>query len=705
MDRILPDSKLLLAVGEPFAAGLCELSGYPPAERYARAWRRWLEHAPLPVYDGQSLYPCGKSLPDQNRPAVAPSYSFTFSWNQAALADKAAGAEPVLIAQFDALTALLSAESAKTPDRNHRHTVGGNAYTHAIVRYDRVLHEGLDSYEERAYKGLSLATDPEKRSFYTGMLDLLAGIRIWHGRVIMQLRQSEADGIWHGRLLDALSQVPFRPARTFYEAIVAYNFVYFLDGCDNPGRMDQVLQPFYDIARDETDAWQTLSDFADNVSINNGWSIALGGTAADGKPAYNDLTSLIMRAMRGRFRPSIELRVRRDMQDAVWVAAFDALASGNGQPAFYNEEAYLNGLRAAGLGIREADLALWNGGGCTETMLHGCSNVGSLDAGFNLPLILADSLGRTLKNGIIFDDILESFAADIRREITDALTQLNEHLAARAQHRPQPMRSLLIDDCLDLGRDFNDGGARYNWSVVNVAGLANVADALEALRIAVFVEQLISPDGMRDVLAQNFAGRQQLRQRLLACPKFGNDEPSVDHLAARIATIVYDAISAVPCIRGGRFLPAHIMFETFASAGAVVGALPDGRLAGEALADSVGPVQGRDRNGPTALLRSVSRLPLQQAIGTPVLNLRLVKSAIADEAGQQRIRQLIEVYFSMGGLQIQLSLLDRTELEDALAHPERHEDLIVRIGGYSTYFNRLTLELKREVIKRTEYMV
>jgi formate C-acetyltransferase len=573
------------------------------------------------------------------------------------------------------------------------------------VRYERVLREGLESYEERAWRGLQRAREDDIQAFYRAMLDLLVGIRTWHGRLQEHMRSLPDTGEWRERLLTALARVPFKPARSFYEAMVAYNFIYYLDGCDNPGRMDQVLLPYYPNPQDELEARRVLSDFADNVSATGGWSAALGGTTPEGLPAYNALTALVLRAMRGRYRPSLELRVRRDMPDEIWQAAFDALESGNGQPAFYHEEAYLAGLRAAELNIAEEDLSLWNGGGCTETMLHGCSNVGSLDAGFNLPLILVDSLARSLHDGATFDGVLAAFEADMLHEIREALDHLNDHLRLRARHRPQPMRSLLVDDCLERGRDFNDGGARYNWSVVNVAGLANVADALEALRMVVFEGRELTPIEMRAALASNFEGREPLRQRLAACPKFGNDAASVDALAGRIAACVYDAITSVPCARGGKFLPSHIMFETFAAAGAGVGALPDGRRAGEPLADSVGPVQGRDRKGPTAMLRSVTGVPLRRAVGTPVLNLRLAKSAVAGEAGRRRLRQLIETYFSLGGMQVQLSLLDRAELEDALVHPEKHEDLIVRIGGYSTYFNRLSPELKGEVIKRTEYTV
>lgn len=267
------------------------------------------------------------------------------------------------------------------------------------------------------------------------------------------------------------------------------------------------------------------------------------------------------------------------------------------------------------------------------------------------------------------------------------------------------MRSLLIDDCIEKARDFNDGGARYNWSVVNVAGLANVADALEALRRVVFEGQELSPEQMKSALMADFKGFEYLRHRLASCPKFGNDQESVDALACRIAECVYDSINDYPCVRGGKFLPSHIMFETFAEAGSVVGALPDGRRAGRPLADSVGPVQGRDTNGPTAMMRSVTRLPLHRAIGTPVLNMRFSKSTAGGTGGHQRLRALIEAYFEMGGLQVQFSLLDRKELEDAIINPERHEDLIVRIGGYSTHFNQLSPEMKQEVIKRTEYHI
>lgn len=703
MDTPHPDPRVLLEAGEPFGAGFCECADAAPFERYARAYRRWLEHGPLPEYGGGRLGPGGPK-PGATA-AMAPDYSFTFRWSQAAcdakLAD--AGARTAL----EQLRQVADHEGRKVVCLHGEataHGVGGAGYTHGIANYGRVLAEGLDAYEARIRAGLAAAADAEARSFHAGLLDLLAGVRAWHGRLLDQVARQPASNPQRAPLLAALARVPFQPARSLYEAMVAYNVVYYLDGCDNPGRLDAVLAPYYDAAPDRAEAIELLSEFADNVSANGGWSAAIGGTRADGSAAYLPMTGIVLAATHGRYRPSLELRVRPDMPDALWDAAFDSLASGNGQPAFYNEPGYLRGLREAGLGLAEADLVQWNGGGCTETMIHGCSNVGSLDAGFNLPLVFTRTLMRELAGeAATFERIVEAFKADLRADIREVLGQLNAYFAARARHRPQPVRSLLVDDCVARGKDFNAGGARYNASVVNVAGLANVADALEALRTVVFGERAVTPRALRDILERDFDGHEALRLRLLAAPKYGNDQAGVDGLARDIADTVYREIRAFPCSRGGRFLPSHIMFETFGWAGKPVGAMPDGRRAGEPLADSAGPVQGRDTQGPTAVLKSVAGLPQSLAIGTPVLNMRLARSALATPAARQRVRSLIETYFRLGGLQLQVSVADRAELEDALVHPERHASLIVRIGGYSTYFNRLSPELQREVVKRTEY--
>jgi formate C-acetyltransferase len=187
------------------------------------------------------------------------------------------------------------------------------------------------------------------------------------------------------------------------------------------------------------------------------------------------------------------------------------------------------------------------------------------------------------------------------------------------------------------------------------------------------------------------------------CPRFGNDQDSVDLLAKEVADIVFGEISRHACWRGGRFLPGCLLFATYAWAGSQLTSSPDGRRAGEAIADSIGPHQGRDLRGPTAMLKSVAKLDHAAALGTLVLNLRLAKSFFDSSADRRAIIDLVQGYFNLGGMQLQISVIDQEVMRDAVAHPERHGDLIVRIGGYSEYFNNLSPELKQTVLERTEH--
>ena len=693
--------------GEIFAAGLAEVPEASPMARFARAYRRWFEHYPLSPYQGGGLYPCGRR-DSQDQSVVKPSYSFTLGWDPEAFQRQTARATATERAVLDDLLALYQAEEAKVDQIKTVHTIGGRGYTHAIVNYGRVLEEGLDSFSRRIEDNLKDPHSDSQADFYLALSDLLVGIRAWHQRLIDTLLQSPLDTPEKSRLLAALRQVPFKPARSFYEAVVAYNLVFYIDGCDNPGRMDQVLWPYYkdDPTVTFEQALETVREFFANVCANGGWSLAIGGSNPDGSPAYQEMTAICLRASHHKYRPSLELRVRKDMPEPIWEQCWEALASGCGQPAFYNEPGYLNALSSAGLGIRAEEIVKWNGGGCTETMLHGCSNVGSLDAGFNLLLILSHTLERVLgREQVTFEDVLREYQDELRTIIREVTGELNAYFVERARHRPQPVRSLLMDDCIERGKEFNAGGARYNWSVVNVAGLANVVDSLAALREVVFERGELSPGDLLAVLRADFAGHEALRQRLLHCPKFGNDIPAVDSLAAEIGAFVYREILSHECQRGGKFLPSHIMFETFVTAGQQVGATPDGRHARQPLGDSTGPVQGRDGNGPTAMLKSAAHLPQHLIAGTPVLNMRFSKQTIAQPEGRRNLRALIETYFQMGGMQLQISVLDHAEIVDAMAHPDQHENLMVRIGGYSTYFNWLSPELKQEVLNRTEYMV
>jgi pyruvate-formate lyase len=724
----LPDPAVLSSLGERFAAGYFELPDASPMIRWSRAMRRFLETRSLPRYQGQALYPFGLALdPSENR-ILCPSYSYTWEYRDGCVDERARGCAP---READALQAMRAHMRVleKSLDVIHTpHTVGGRGYTHSIPNYGRVIREGLDAYGSRieagrggalargeaaaARAGAACAPGADAADFYAGLQDLMVGINARLDRIRAALAEAaqtdpaaERNRV---RLMDAYARVPRLPARTFFEAFLSYAFTYYLDGCDNPGRVDLELSPFYeaDLLRGATthaDAVALLSELWLSVDVNSGWSAGIGGTSPDGKPFYTDLTLACLEAARGRRRPNLQLHVRRDMPEEVWEEAFATLASGCGLPALYNDEMYARMLRESGLGVREEDLAWRNGGGCTETMIHGRSNVGSLDAGLNLALVLDGSLRDRLDGARSFDDLLEGFLSDAEAAVRQIVREVNADQEAKARLRPQPVRSLLIDDCIERGREFNAGGARYNWSVVNVAGLANVIDSLAALRETVFERGEIPAARMRELLASDFADGGDERARLGRCPRFGNDDPRADELATLVSRRVFQAFLGHAAWRGGIFMPSCLMFVTYANAGRPVGALPDGRRAGEPLADSAGPYQGRDTHGPTAMLRSVARLAQDRAPGTLVVNMRVLPRMLATEENRAKMRDLVRAYFSLGGMQLQVNVVDQEVLRDAIAHPERHADLVVRVGGYSEYFNRLDRGLQETLLQRTAH--
>lgn len=328
-------SARFFAQGEPYAGGFYEFPERDRFYRFARAQRRYWEAVPIAEYDGGGLYPCGPVRGGSYR--VFPSYSYTFEvdWHGLREDGKQNPAENGWQEQ------LLREEYSQLPLLPPPHTVGGNLYTHSLPNYGRIEAEGLDSYQQRV-EALPAG------DFRDGLLEVLEGIRIYHRRVLERLRGAKGPE----RLLSALERVPFSPAESLYEALVCRNFVYYLDGCDNPGRLDADLIRFYK----GEDVTELLREFFRHVDENNGWSSALG-------PVYNPLTVQCLKAIRGMRRPSLELRVTREMPQEVWEAAVEAVATGCGQPAFYNEELYQEGLSRTFPEIPREDLLRFNGGG------------------------------------------------------------------------------------------------------------------------------------------------------------------------------------------------------------------------------------------------------------------------------------------------------------------------------------------------------
>ncbi len=553
--------------------------------------------------------------------------------------------------------------------------------------------------------------DAGKVDFYSGVCDVFAGIRAWHQNILDHLSghqpADEAEAARLRKLREVLTRIPFKPARTFYEAILTHVFVMYLDFCDNPGRLDIELAPYYepDLAAGRitrAEALELLRELCRIVCDNDTWSATIGGTNPKGSPAFSEVTDLCLEAVIGHHRPNYQLRIRPDMPDSTWGAALDAIAAATGQPALHNEMLYLKSLKNAIPDLTDDDLAWWAGAGCTETLIQGRTNCGSLDAGFNLPWILEQSLHKHLIASPDFESFVSSFEAELVENIAHVTGLLNDIQRDRAIAMPHPMRTILHQDCIERGLDFNAGGARYNWGVLTLAGLANVADSLAALRDVVFSQGFCSKAALLDALKADFAGYDELLARLVRAPKFGNDAQDVDDLAAHVFSTACDEIARHRTYQGsGPYLPSCIIFMGAPAAGMDVGALPDGRRAREPIADSIGPYQGRDKNGPTATIRSVTKLPLHRAIGTPVFNLRIQPSALKSKSGRMRVRSLVEAYFELGGMQLQFSVVDQETLQDAIDNPEQYANLAVRVGGFSGLFTILSPELQQAILART----
>jgi formate C-acetyltransferase len=415
----------------------------------------------------------------------------------------------------------------------------------------------------------------------------------------------------------------------------------------------------------------------------------------------------------------VAFRVTEKTPDSFIVEALKALSHGSGRPALYNDDLYVKTLKSMDLGLRDEDSREIGFGGCTETMIAGLSNVGSLEGTINLAkaleLSIFDGLDPVTKmqngphTGKLEDfKTFEEFIVALKRQIqyqTDSFISSN-HIELRKRFTsgdPKLYRTFFTRDCVKNRKSFEAGGARYNWAVVTYQGIANMIDGAAAIRKTIFEDKGVSSDELVQALKSNFKGHENTRRKLLAAPKFGNDNNYVDSIGANLIDYSWKELYSHETPRGGRYIASCILFTTYLGAGRTVAATPDGRKAFEALVDSVGAVPGCDEKGPTALLKSITKLPLHLAAGTPVLNLRFQKSLFNNEESVAKLAKLVRAFFKQGGMQIQISVLDSKEMRNAQMNPEKHKDLIVRIGGYSEYFNILEKDLQETVIKRTEH--
>ena len=541
-------------------------------------------------------------------------------------------------------------------------------------------------------------------------------------------------------------RVPAHAPKTFHEALQHYWFIHLgviteLNPWDsfNPGRLDQHLQPFYEKEvvtekLSKEDMHELLQAFW--VKFNNHPAppkmgvtakesntytdfclINMGGLKEDGSDAVNDMSYVLLDVIEEMrlLQPSSMIQLSKKNPDRFIKRTLKILKTGFGQPSIFNTDAVIQEMLRQGKSIEDAR----NGGcsGCVETGAFGTENY-SLSGYFNLAKILELTMNngfdpRTqkqigLQTGTITDfscyqDVFAAwqkqvnYFADIKIRGNNVIERLY------ANYLPVPFLSVLVKDCISKGQDYNAGGARYNTSYVQGVGLGSLADMLSAIKYQVFDQKKISLEELKYAMDQNFADYDELRSDLVYnTPKYGNDNDYADDEAIAIFETFYAAINGRPSAKGGVFrinmLPTtcHVYF------GNVMGASADGRLSEKPLSEGISPFQGADTKGPTAVVKSASKIDHLRTGGT-LLNQKFSPSFMDNEAGITQVMNLVRSYFRMDGHHIQFNVVSVDTLKDAQKHPENYKDLIVRVAGYSDYFNDLGEDLQNEIIQRNEH--
>ncbi|MEZ0395427.1 MAG: trans-4-hydroxy-L-proline dehydratase [Anaerolineales bacterium] len=544
------------------------------------------------------------------------------------------------------------------------------------------------------------------------------------------------------KIAEVCTHVPAHAPRDFWEALQYYWFVHLgvtteLNTWDSfcPGHLDRHLAPFYDLTAQPRQYYEELLQCfwikfnnqpappkvgvtaAESGTYTDFAQINLGGLLADGSDGVNEVTYLLLDVIEEMrlLQPSSSIQVSELNPDEFIKRAAKIIRTGFGQPSVFNADLVVQEMVRVGKSLEDAR----NGGtsGCVETGAFG-KEAYILTGYFNLPKILELTLHdgfdpRTQKQlgphtgdprtFATFDDLFAAFEKQMLHFIDVKMRGNNLIERLYATYLPAPFLSLLIDDCIQKGRDYHDGGPRYNTSYIQGVGMGTITDCLSALKYHVFDRRTWTMDAFLRMLEADFAGCERERQILLnKTPRYGNDDDYADRLLVRVFEAYYNAIEGRRNTRGGEYhidlLPTtcHIYF------GSVTGATPDGRRAWSPLSEGISPVQGADRRGPTAVLKSAAKMDHVRTGGT-LLNQKFTPSLLADETGLDALVSLIRSYFKLGGHHIQFNVVDAETLRRAQKHPEEYRDLIVRVAGYSDYFCDLSEALQNEIIARTEH--
>ena len=637
---------------------------------------------------------------------------------------------------------------------------------HLAVNYGRLLSEGLQGYEKRAreQKGaldLARPEDIDKNIFYKAVLTVIEavhGFALRYSKLAAQLAEKEQDPKRREELTEIsriCKKVPYEPATSFKEAVQSVWFIQLILQIESNGhslsygRFDQYMYPYYmkdlqggKITKEEalellTCLWiktltvnkvrsqsHTLSSAGSPMYQN----VTIGGQTVEKKDAVNGLSFLVLQsvAQTRLTQPNLTVRYHAGMDKHFFDECIEVMKLGFGMPAFNNDEVIVPSF--INWGVKEEDAYNYSAIGCVETAVPGkwgyrCTGMSYIN--FPRVLLCAMNNGVDLTSGRRFTkgwghftdmetygDLLKAWDRTVREMARYSVIVENAIDKASERDVPDILCSTLTDDCIGRGKTIKEGGAVYDFISGLQVGVANMADSLAAIKKLVYEEKKVTRQQLWDALLDDFRSPENQRiQQLLrdGAPKYGNDDDYVDQLVVEAYDSYLDEIRKYPNTRYQRGPIGGIRYGGTSSISANVGqgmgtmATPDGRNAYEPLAEGCSPAHNADKNGPTAVLKSVSKLPTEKITGGVLLNQKMTPQMLSTEENKQKLEMLIRAFFNrLHGYHVQYNIVSRETLLDAQKHPEKHKDLIVRVAGYSAFFNVLSKKTQDDIIGRTE---
>lgn len=636
---------------------------------------------------------------------------------------------------------------------------------HLAVDYAGLLANGLIGYEKRARQlkeelDLCQPDSIEKYHFYRSVLIVIEAVKNFSERYAALAREkaAQAESPRKEELLEiarVCEKVPYYPAESFHEAVQATWFIQLVLQIESNGhslsygRFDQYIYPYFKKSMEDG----TLTEDAAVEILTNLWiktltinkvrsqshtfssagspmyqNVTVGGQTPDKKDAVNRLSFLVLRSVaQTRLpQPNLTVRYHKGLSKEFMAEAIEVMKLGTGMPAFNNDEIIIPSF--IDLGVKEEDAYNYSAIGCVETAVPGkwgyrCTGMSYMNFPRILLIAMNDGIDQTTGKRFVkpcghFEDMetyedLKAAIDQVMRELT-RYSVITENAIDKAGEReiPDILCSTLTQDCIGRGKTIKEGGAIYDFISGLQVGIANMADSLAAIKKLVYEEGKISRSELMNVLKNNFEGAEGKRiQDMLVndAPKYGNDDDYADRLVVEVYDTYIDEMKKYPNTRFGKGPIGGIRYAGTSSISANVGqgfgtmATPDGRSAKEPLAEGCSPAHGCDKNGPTAVFKSVSKLPTHEITGGVLLNQKVTPTMLSTEENKMKLEMIIRTFFNrLHGYHVQYNVVDKQTLLDAQAHPEQHKDLIVRVAGYSAFFNVLSKATQDDIIGRTE---